>query len=115
MRILGFSKHWPKLDTFEFTTFRLPREDKDWHVGEVVQIVIRPRSKDREVLGIATIVSKEVRWGRECPFREPKAITEQEAIEDGFNSLEEMRQWLTAAHGARFRGQINKLVLNSFT
>lgn len=54
MRILGFSKHWAKLDNPEFTTFRFPRKDKDWQIGETVKIVIKPRSKGGgELLGLA--------------------------------------------------------------
>jgi len=57
MRILGFSKKWAKLNNkLLFTTFRFPRKDKDWEIEEVVQIVYKPRSKEREPLGIARII-----------------------------------------------------------
>jgi len=58
VRILGFSKKWTKLNQDEFTTFRLPRKDKDWQLEEVVQVVFHPRHKDREVLSIAQIIEK---------------------------------------------------------
>ena len=86
MRVLGFSKKWDKLSGIEFTTFRFPRKDRDWSVGEEVQIVFKPRSKEREQLGTARIISKE--------FRYPLAITEEEAIKDGFNNALEMWVWL---------------------
>ncbi len=85
MRILGFSKKWNKLEQDTFTTFRFGRKDKNWQVGEVVQIVYKPRSKEREPLGSAVILNKEPR----CMFRlgskltEPK-VTNDEANEDGF-------------------------------
>lgn len=62
MRILGFSKKWPKLKEPEFTTFRFERKDKPHYVGEQLQIVIQPRRKGGgEKLGIAEIVKKEPR------------------------------------------------------
>ena len=63
MRILGFSKKYGKLskpwyarDIHTFTTFRYPRRDRDWEVEEIVQVVYKPRSKEREPLGIARII-----------------------------------------------------------
>jgi len=51
MRILGVSKKWDKLkNEMLFTTFRFPRKDRDWAVEEVVQLVYKPRSKEREIL-----------------------------------------------------------------
>lgn len=85
MRILGFSTKWDKLQQPQFTTFRFARRDRDWQVGEVVQIVFKPRSKNREILGSAKIVSKEPRamaWHGDKTGL-PK-IHNEEAIEDGF-------------------------------
>lgn len=112
MRILGFSVKWPKLLEPEFTTFRLCRRDKDWQVSELVQVVFKPRSKEREILGIAVILSKEPR--RLCGSSVPhyRYITAYEAIEDGFNSLSDMEAWLLKAHGGRIREElINKLTV----
>ncbi len=100
MRILGFSKKWDKLSNIEFTTFRFPRRDKDWSVGEIVQVVFKPRSKDREFLGIAEIISKEPKnmapnWGIEGIQR----VTNDEAISDGFACWGDMFDWLAKAHG----------------
>ena len=86
MRILGFSKKWDKLNQVELTTFRYPRRDKDWFIGEIVQIVYHPRSKDREILGIAEITNIEKRamaWHGD-KSGETK-ITNEEAKEDGFD------------------------------
>lgn len=95
MRILGFSKKWDKLnkqwfqrDIHTFTTFRYPRRDRDWEVEEVVQIVYKPRSKEREILGIARIIRKQEK-NLSIPFHyftknEPLTITSNEAEEDGF-------------------------------
>lgn len=85
MRILGFSKRWAKLEQKEFSTFRFPRRDRDWQVGEVVQVVYKPRSKERELLGVAEIVGKEPRamaWHGDKTGL-PK-IHNEEAIADGF-------------------------------
>ena len=61
MRILGFSRKWDKLKNDTFTTFRFERRDADWTVGEVVQVVYKPRTKGREILGVATIIGKDIR------------------------------------------------------
>jgi len=99
MRILGFSKKWGKLnkqwferDLLTFTTFRYPRRDKEWEAEEVVQIVYKPRSKEREPLGIARIIRKEPKDTRKkwsyYPLpsfpNTPDMITPEEAREDGF-------------------------------
>lgn len=87
MRILGFSEKWPKLDQPEFTTFRIPREDKEWHEGEVVQAVYKSRSKNREILGTARIVSVCPRTLSSSNTSYGPVVTEDEAIQDGFVSL----------------------------
>ncbi len=114
MRPIGFSKKWPKLHLElpiaqrpEFTTFRLTRKDadrgRDWHQGEQVQVVFHPRSKDREALGVADIVSKEPRV--------IYCVTNEEAIADGFpGGYNEMIVWLGKAHDC-FPENINKLTL----
>ena len=100
MRILGFSKKWPKLnkqwyerDLHTFTTFRYPRRDSDWGVEEVVQIVYKPRSKEREPLGIARIIRIETKdMGKNCysfyhyadAMKDSEIILTSEAEEDGF-------------------------------
>lgn len=104
MRIMDFSEMWPKLRDAEFTTFRLTRRDRDWALGEQVQIVYRPRSKDRRPLCLANIYGK-----RSTTF---KSVTEEEAIADGFSSSLEMWQWLQKAHpGIAMSTPLNKLYL----
>ena len=107
MRILGFSKKWPKLDRLEFTTFRFPRGDKDWQVGEVVHIVIQPRRKgggDR--LELAEIIEKEKRWVI------GGGVSQAEALADGFQSVSEMVRWISKAHKNRnYDESMNKLIL----
>ncbi|GAG23063.1 unnamed protein product [marine sediment metagenome] len=116
MRILGFSQKWPKLDEATFTTFRVKRRDKDWQQSELVQIVYKPRSKDREILGLAVIISKDMRRLR-TPFDdlhgafEPSPITRAEAIADGFPSYKAMAAWLHKVHGLGPNAHINKLTL----
>jgi len=90
LRILGFSKKWGKLNDIEFTTFRFPRKDRDWQVGEVVQIVYKPRSKEREVLGIAEIIAKENEL--------LEHVTQREAIADGFMGWIDMLNWLLKSY-----------------
>ncbi len=104
MRILGFSKKWDKLRKLQFTTFRLPRKDKDWVLGEIVRIIYKPRSKEREILGSAEIISKE--------SRRLYQLTHSEAVEDGFRGVLNMSEWLLEAHGKRlFDEGLNKLTL----
>lgn len=125
MRVLGFSERWQKLSNPEFTTFRFKRKDKDWEVGEVVQVVYKPRRKGGgEFLGIAEIVSKEPRcmaW-HGSDLIEPK-ITNEEAIADGFPDGEHkgrfkegyffMWEWLWDAYGGKrlMEEPMNKLTL----
>lgn len=86
MRVLGFSLKWDKLGEPIHTTFRRPRKDKDWYEGEVVQEVYKPKSKEREILQIAQIMSKEPRIFKD--------ITEAEAVKDGFHNKVEMYLFL---------------------
>jgi len=106
MRILGFSKHWPKLyKGWTFTTFRYQRGDRDWQVGELVQVVVQPRRKGGgDKLGIAKIIAKEWREldrgyyqiadGNCAPL-----VTDQEAQEDGFAGLDDMVRWMEKTCG----------------
>lgn len=94
---MGFQKQWinhltgkPKLSEDEFTTFRFPRKDKDWEVGEVVQIVLKPRTKERIPLGEALIVSKEPRSDSLAT-----GFCDGEAQRDGFHSAIELIDFLT--------------------
>jgi hypothetical protein len=103
MRILGFSQKWLKLSLPTFTTFRLPRKDKDWFTGEDVQIVFLPRSKKRKILGIGTILSVET-----MVF---DRITELEAFLDGFENQRDMLRWLSKTH----HGFTNTSLINKIT
>lgn len=119
MRILGFQKKWDKLNKDVFTTFRFERGDKDWFTGEKVQVLLKPRSKQRQWLFNALIITKEARQiDKEYPNKRldrSPFITEAEAIEDGFTSLRDMQLWLLKTYGytdrLAFREPINKLTL----
>lgn len=113
MRILGFSKKWDKLQRPEFTTFRFPRRDKDWQEGEMVQVVIKPRTKERKYLGIAKILEKRERVISTIVYLTfiPQ-VSEAEAIADGFDSKDDMIIWMRKTHGSRNKlAPINKLTL----
>ncbi len=95
MRILGFTKKWPKLQQGEFTTVRFPRRDEDWAIGERVQIVYKPRRKGGgEKLGIAEIIFKEARamaWhGDKTGYQK---VTNEEAIADGFEDTPDKKAY----------------------
>ncbi len=96
MRILGFSKKWNKLSENTFTTIRFARKDRDWQIGELVQIVFHPRSKERKSLGTAKIVNKESR----DLFR--IGLLDYEIHADGFENKEELGKWLDKTHGRRW-------------
>lgn len=109
MRIMGFSyKDWvnhltgkPKLEEDKFTTFRFQRRDKDWHVGEVVQVVYKPRRKGGgEKLGVAKIIGKELR-GIAPEWRDSSVpmISNEEAKRDGFENWESCLFWMAGTHG----------------
>ena len=107
MRILGFSKEWDKLKQPEFTTFRFPRKDKDWQVGEIVQITYKPRSNSRKILGTARIIAKEERRLYCYNNRE-----DDEARQDGFSNKHEMLLWINKIHGDRWQYKaMNRLTL----
>lgn len=141
MRILGFSQQWPKLQANEFTTFRFARKDRDWEVGEMVQIVLHPRTKHLAHLGVAEIIAKEPRFmfGSRCNapltighwfWKErlycrygsghtyPKerldyqCVSDEEAVVDGFRDYSQMWLFLAEHHGIRRLVEpINKLTL----
>lgn len=134
MRILGVSQKWDKLELHTpvekrglFTTFRFQRKDKDWQVEELAQIVYKPRSKDREFLGIARIIRKQrkdlkKRWNY-YPLpsypNTPDMITPREAEDDGFTGMhgggdiDKMLRFFRDTYGySRCESEpINKLVL----
>ncbi len=126
MRILGFSKKWYKLNTeIIFTTFRFPRKDRDWEVEELVQIVYKPRSKEREILGIARIIRKQEKdlrknWSyfpsARCP-NTPDMITPEDAEEDGFTGMHgggdilKMMKFFYETYGYVRDKKMNKLTL----
>lgn len=132
MREMGFSrKDWmnyttntPKLQEGYFTSFRLPRKDEDWKEKEVVKIVCRPRSKNREVLGTAKIITKERKYFFYLPHGlfPGRIINDNDAKRDGFPSSHEMYLAMVKMHGREridgsylvtgpYDGKINKLTL----
>ncbi len=118
MRIISFCKKWEKLEQPEFTTFRFPRKDKDWYVGEVVQVFYRNRSPLREKLGVAEIIEKERREldsfftdGRLISPRDIPLTTDEEAIADGFMGREDMATFMERQYGLDYLSLFNKLTL----
>ena len=113
MRILGFSKKWGKLNNLTFTAFRFPRKDKDWFVGEVIQVFYKSRSPQREKLGIAEIISKEPRWMKPKLRNDIPDITQEEARADGFEEWRSMWKWLLKTYDIRrlLLEPMNKLTL----
>ena len=108
MRIISFTKKWDKLRELRFTTFRFPRKDKDWYVGEIVQVYFKSRSPERERLGIAAIISKELRFDG----KPETDVTRAEAIADGFCSIRDMENWMIKIHGwVKAWDPMNKLTL----
>ena len=104
VRILGFTQRWDKLSKPVHTTFRFQRKDKDWQVGEIVQEVYKPRSKEREFIQLAEITSI-------LPMQIYE-ISHQAAIEDGFNDLGEMHKFLKFKE---ITDLINKITLKVVT
>lgn len=98
-RVIGFTKKWDKLYTPEFTTFRFKRKDKPLEVGELVQIVYHPRSKDREIIGKALIKRIDAYCFR--PTIGYLYPSDEDAIADGFDGLDEMIDWFTDTYGER--------------
>ena len=115
MRILGFSKvDWrnyitgqdSKMLQPEFTTWRWPRKDKDWGIGEVVSAVVRPRSPHRLILGEAVIVTIE--------GKDKYAITDDEARADGFDYGWKLTSYLDRERYARkidYATNVHKITL----
>ncbi len=116
MRILGFQKmdwrnlinHADKLCNPEFTTFRLVRQDRDWELGEVVQVVYKPRSKERKVLGEAEIIKVDP---KEKHGIYETRITDEEARVDGFKRDYELEHYLFYRLRNVDRRTANKLTL----
>lgn len=109
MRIISFTEMWPKLQQDVFTTFRFTRRDKDYQVCEKLQVWYRQRSPKRKYLFNAEVVSKRSKWLIDA---NGIYITPDEAKEDGFNTPQEMFDFLKKAHGNRVHAElINKLTL----
>lgn len=117
MRDLGFTKNWPKLALPKFTTFRFTRKDRDWQVGETVHIVLKPRCRLREVLGLALITEKEQRWIHVIdPHDSIPLIGDDEARDDGFLGRHTMVDWMSRTHkGRNYEEPMNKLTLRWLT
>jgi hypothetical protein len=114
MRTMGFVAKWPKLKCDQFTTFRFARKDKDWSVGEMVNVVVRPRSKYRENLGVAVITEKASRFmAWQSSTLAERRVTKEEAIEDGFGSYYQMWDFLVEMYGKEklLMEPMNKLTL----
>ena len=110
MRIMSFAKKWGKLKQKEFTSFRFPRKDRDWQVGEVVQVFYKSHSPARVKLGIATIAKSELR--KIATAHGEYRPTETEAQADGFDNLFQMNAYFRETYGSRiFEEPINKLTL----
>ena len=104
IRVMGFSRLWPKLNQEQFTTIRFPRKDKDWVVGEVVKVTYRLDSKERLVIGTTQIVSK-------TPIM-LHDLSDAEAREDGYEDLQAMVVRMHDVHGDRVLSEpMNKLRL----
>lgn len=113
MRIMSFSKKWDKLSQPEFTTFRYPRGDKDWYVGEIVQVYFKSRSPQREKLGVAEIIGKE--WRELDPWFAKtdgvKLVAGYEAIADGFAGRDDMVAFMEKQYGLDYLSLFNKITL----
>jgi len=118
MRIISFSKKWVKLEQPEFTTFRYRRGDRDWGIGEIVQVYYKNRSPKREFLGIAEIIGKELREldpfftdGKIVESIDVPLTTDEEAIGDGFENREDMVKYMEKQYGLNYISLFNKLTL----
>lgn len=114
MRELGFSRiDWKdhnrqclKLFQPRFSTWRWQRRDKHWEAGEVVRVVLKPRTKQRVVLGEARI---DILITQEQPL-----ITGEEARADGFVTSSELELYLLRERHSRklpYGHPLNKLTL----
>jgi len=111
MRILSFTEKWQKLDDDVFTTFRYPRADKDWYVGEEVQVWFKQRSPLREKIGIAVIIGKERRALNEYHRGCVPLTTDKEAQDDGFENRIGMKLFMIKRYGLDYISLFNKLTL----
>ena len=122
MRILGFSKKWPKLELnkpieerLDFSTFRFQRKDKDYQVGENLQAVYKPRSKNREKMGIVEVLSKEPRWVVNMILGNEgiPTVNSEEAQADGFKNAGDMEIYMGDYYGEKriWEEPMNKLTL----
>ena len=112
MRILGVSKKWDKLRLPFWTTFRFARKDKDWYKGEVVEVVYKPRSKERAVLGQAQLTDVDPRQFGVHTIGSRFYISNTEAQIDGFKNYAKMVIWFRAQYGDRiFSEPMNKITV----
>jgi hypothetical protein len=113
MRIISFTKHWDKLKTPTFSTFRYPY----WQEGWYVQVFYKNRNPvERQKLGEAKIIKVEtVELDPTYVFssfeKALRYITEQEAIEDGFTGIQDMLKWMRKIYGSGFISRMDKITL----
>jgi hypothetical protein len=107
---------WNKLEEKEFSTFRYNRKDRDWELGEAVQVYFHNRSKDRKFLGIARIAAKERRnldpsRIQFSPLEFAIAVNDAEAVADGFKDRNDMVRWFRKTYGKSASPIMNRLSL----
>ncbi len=113
MRILSFCKKWDKLNKDEFTTFRYPRADKNWYVGEMVQVFYKNRSPNREYLFNAQIIDIQTREldPHFAKRQQIPLLTDKEANEDGFPSRIDMAEYMAKQYGLDYISKFMKMTL----
>jgi hypothetical protein len=105
---------WPKLQQPVFSTFRYPF----WEQGWEIQVFYKNRNpKERQKLGEAKIIAVEsVELNPKFKYwslyqTPPRYITEQEAIDDGFTSIDDMLKWMRKTYGLNFISKMNKITI----
>jgi hypothetical protein len=95
---MGGVERKPKLECLSFVTFRLPRVDKDWMVGEILEVVIQRIGDKKYPLGQAEIIYMDRKERRE--YYGEFSISDEDAQHEGYKSSWELSKKLFYARKA---------------
>jgi hypothetical protein len=75
----------------EFTTYKRIRKDKDWEVGEIVNITLSPVAKPHTQLGLAKIIRIDKKSTNHYIYTDTTSLSSEELAYDGFEPFSDWK------------------------
>ena len=72
----------------QFVTYKRTRNDKDWQVGEIVNITLSPVAKPHIQLGVAKIISIDKKSTNHYMYTETTDLSGEELRYEGFDNFQ---------------------------